>query len=54
MTMPEEQRCSIPELCRKQVLGLWHKLGALVDLWQQVHLEVGGEGVRQAHVAWES
>ena len=43
----------LPELSRKQVLGLWHKSRALIDFWQEVHFEVGGEGVRQAHVAWE-
>ena len=34
-------------------MGLWQECGALVDVGQQVHLEVGGEGVRQAHVARE-
>lgn len=44
---------AVPELRWKQVVRLWDKSGALVDLWQEVHLEVGGEGVRQAHVAGE-
>lgn len=44
---------TVPELSWKQVLWLWNKSGALVDLRQQVHLEVGGKGVRQAHVAGE-
>mmetsp|Transcript_42174 Transcript_42174/g.109367 ORF Transcript_42174/g.109367 Transcript_42174/m.109367 type:complete len:264 (-) Transcript_42174:1570-2361(-) len=37
----------------QQVLGVGQRARRLVDLREQVHLEVGREGVRQAHVARE-
>ena len=43
----------VPQVGWQKVVGLWHESGALIDLGQQVHLEVGGEGVGQAHVARE-
>mmetsp|Transcript_29531 Transcript_29531/g.65382 ORF Transcript_29531/g.65382 Transcript_29531/m.65382 type:complete len:496 (-) Transcript_29531:1158-2645(-) len=38
----------------QQALRVWDDAGGLRDLGKQVNLKVGGEGVGQPHVAWES